>query len=183
MKLYHLFAVAASATLLLATVGCGSRHKAGGSDDPSMVSGGADSLDTLNRVVDENGAKLTGSRFEDLYKKVEGLEFSPVYFGFDSYSLPATELSKVQAVADHLKQNSSHVLVIEGNTDERGSNEYNLSLGENRALSIRSELIMRGITEDRIQTRSFGEEKPAVQGTGEEVWRLNRRGEFAIYQK
>ena len=184
MKLHHLFAVAASATLLFATVGCGPSHKADGSNDPSMIGDGSGSgFGTLSSVTDENGAKLTGSRFEDLYKKVEGPEFSPVYFGFDSYSLPATELSKVQAVADHLKQNSNHVLVIEGNTDERGSNEYNLSLGENRALSIRTELIMRGITEDRIQTRSFGEEKPAVQGTGEEVWRLNRRGEFAIYQK
>ena len=72
------------------------------------------------------------------------------------------QFGAAEAVADHLKQNSNHVLVIEGNTDERGSNEYNLSLGENRALSIRTELIMRGITEDRIQTRSFGEEKPAV---------------------
>ena len=74
-------------------------------------------------------------------------------------------------------------MVVEGNCDERGSNEYNMSLGENRALAVRSHLVNLGISADRIQTRSYGEEKPAVTGTGEEVWHLNRRCEFARFQK
>ena len=76
-----------------------------------------------------------------------------------------------------------HVLVVEGHCDERGSNEYNLSLGENRAQAIRATLVSKGIAADRIQTRSYGEEKPAAIGSGESVWSLNRRGEFSLYQQ
>lgn len=83
----------------------------------------------------------------------------------------------------HLQQNANHVLVVEGHCDERGSNEYNLSLGENRAISVRTRLVQLGVQGDRIQTRSYGEEKPAVAGSGEEAWRLNRRGEFSLFQK
>jgi len=126
---------------------------------------------------------VSGARFEDTLQAVQGVKFSPVYFAFDSYVLPPSEVSKVEQVAQHLKQNASHVLVVEGNCDERGSNEYNMSLGENRALAVREYLVKLGISADRIQTRSYGEEKPAVAGTGEEVWHLNRRGEFALFQK
>jgi hypothetical protein len=65
---------------------------------------------------------------------VTGVSFSPVYFGFDSYQLAPVEVSKIEQVAQHLLQNSSHVVLIDGHCDERGSNEYNLSLGQQRAL-------------------------------------------------
>lgn len=171
----------------------GCRTKAGGwrlpwQDDVSTLSNGVEIAEPtvatdVAMVTDEMGAPVTGARFEDALNKVQGLNFAPVYFAFDSYMIPPTELPKVQAVADHLKQNMDHVLIVEGNTDERGSNEYNLSLGENRAQTVRSALIGMGVMGDRIQTRSFGEEKPAVQGAGEEAWRMNRRDEFSIYQK
>ncbi|MBQ7189024.1 MAG: OmpA family protein [Kiritimatiellae bacterium] len=171
----------------------GCRTKAGGwrlpwQDDVSTLSNGVELTEPtvatdVAMVTDEMGAPVTGTRFEDALNKVQGLNFAPVYFGFDSYMIPPSELPKVQAVADYLKQNMEHVLIVEGNTDERGSNEYNLSLGENRAQTVRSALIGMGVMGDRIQTRSFGEEKPAVQGAGEEAWRMNRRDEFSIYQK
>ena len=75
------------------------------------------------------------------------------------------------------------MVVVEGHCDERGSNEYNMSLGENRAIIIRNYLVQNGIAADRIQTRSYGEEKPAVMGSDESAFSRNRRGEFAIYQK
>ncbi|MBR4172479.1 MAG: OmpA family protein [Kiritimatiellae bacterium] len=171
----------------------GCRTKAGGwrlpwQDDVSTLSNGVEIAEPtvatdVAMVTDEMGAPVTGARFEDALNKVQGLNFAPVYFAFDSYMIPPTELPKVQAVADHLKQNMDHVLIVEGNTDERGSNEYNLSLGENRAQTVRNAIIGMGVMGDRIQTRSFGEEKPAVQGAGEEAWRMNRRDEFSIYQK
>lgn len=136
----------------------------------------------VGAVTDESGASVTGARFEDSLDKVQGLNFEPVYFGFDSYVIPPVEMAKIQAVADHLKNNAGHVLVVEGNTDERGSNEYNLSLGENRAQTVRTALVNLGILQDRIQTRSFGEEKPAVQGVNESAWKMNRRAEFSFYQ-
>lgn len=137
----------------------------------------------IPKVTDESGNTVTGARFEDTMQPVQGVKFSPVYFAFDSYVLPPSEETKVEQVAQHLKQNAGHVLVVEGNCDERGSNEYNMSLGEKRAEVVRDYLAKLGVSGDRIQTRSYGEEKPAVAGTGEEVWRLNRRDEFAVFQK
>ena len=80
-------------------------------------------------------------------------------------------------------QNAGVVLLVEGNCDERGTNEYNMSLGEFRAQSIRNALVAQGIDPARIQTVSYGEEKPAVPGSGESAWRLNRRGDFAFFQR
>lgn len=122
-------------------------------------------------------------KFEDLYKRCTDVDFAPVYFGFDSTVVPQGELGKIDAVVQHLNSKSDRVVVVEGNCDERGSNEYNMSLGENRAIIIRNYLVQSGIASDRIQTRSYGEEKPAATGNDESAWSLNRRGEFAIYQK
>lgn len=105
---------------------------------------------------------------------------SPVYFAFDSYRIAASEMVKVQMAAEHLRSFPRDVVVIEGHTDERGSREYNLALGERRALAVREALIGLGIGSERIQTLSFGQERPAVQGTGEAVWSLNRRSEFRV---
>jgi len=184
--------VALMGVLVFTDTGC--RTKAGGwrwpwQKDKSELAGGGLGDPTLlentdlAKVTDESGNLVSGSRFEDTLQAVQGAKFAPVYFAFDSYALPPSEVSKVEQVAQHLKQNASHVLVVEGHCDERGSNEYNLSLGENRALSVRSHLVNLGIPADRIQTRSYGEEKPAVAGSGEEAWGLNRRGEFALFQK
>lgn len=173
-------------------MGTGCRTKAGGwrwpwQKDRSMEIGFNDptaleNVDVAN-VMDESGNLVSGARFEDVLQPVQGVTLSAVYFAFDSYALPPSEVAKVDQVARHLQQNAGHVVVIEGHCDERGSNEYNLSLGENRALSVRSYLVNLGISADRIQTRSYGEEKPAVAGSGEEAWRLNRRGEFALFQR
>jgi outer membrane protein OmpA-like peptidoglycan-associated protein len=137
-----------------------------------------------NDIKDElTGASLTsGERFENL-KKVEGITLAPVYFAFDSYALAPSEITKIEQVAKHLLENATQVLVVEGHCDARGSAEYNLALGENRAQSIRSHLANLGVDGNRVQTRSFGSEKPAMAGSGEAVWKMNRRGEFALYQK
>ena len=116
------------------------------------------------------------------YERCTDVDFAPVYFGFDASALAPSEMAKIEAVAQHLAQNPDRAVIVEGNCDERGSNEYNLSLGEQRALSLRTALINLGISADRIQSRSFGEEKPAVLGSGEAVWAQNRRGEFAFYK-
>ena len=186
--------VALMSALVFMDTGC--RTKAGGwrwpwqKDRSELLGTGAGVGDPtllentdLSKVTDAAGNLVSGARFEDTMQAVQGVKFSPVYFAFDSYVLPPSEVSKVEQVAQHLLQNAGHVLVVEGHCDERGSNEYNLSLGENRALSVRTRLVELGVAADRIQTRSYGEEKPAVAGSGEEAWHLNRRGEFALFQK
>ena len=128
-------------------------------------------------------AGASEGKFEDLYTRCTDVNFAPVYFGFDSTVVPQGELGKIDAVVQHLTDRKDRVVVIEGNCDERGSNEYNMSLGENRAIVVRNYLVQSGITADRIQTRSYGAEKPAVDGHDESAWSKNRRGEFAIFQK
>ena len=116
------------------------------------------------------------------YARCTDVEFAPVYFGFDASALPSGEMAKIEAVAQHLQSKPDRVVIVEGNCDERGSNEYNLSLGDLRATSIRTYLETIGIAPNRIQTKSYGEEKPAVIGHDESAWAKNRRGEFAIFQ-
>ena len=122
-------------------------------------------------------------KFEDMYARCTDVDFAPVYFGFDSTVVPQGEIVKIDEVAQHLGSHADRVVVVEGNCDERGSNEYNMALGENRASIIRNYLVQSGVDASRIQTRSFGEEKPAVVGSDESAWAKNRRGEFVIYQK
>ena len=135
-------------------------------------------------AFDENGMAATELPFDKdpNYTRCTDVEFEPVYFGFDASNLASSELAKIEAVAQHLKENADRVVIVEGNCDERGSNEYNLELGSLRAISIRDYLATLGIDGNRMQTKSYGEEKPAVQGSGEEAWARNRRGEFAIYK-
>ena len=129
---------------------------------------------------------LAGGSFQDpsLYEPVATpAGVYPVFFRYNESAIPAGELSKVDAVAALLLQSPQLVVLVEGNCDERGTNEYNMSLGEFRAQSIRNALVAQGIEPARIQTVSYGEEKPAVPGSGESAWRLNRRGDFAFFQR
>lgn len=129
-------------------------------------------------------ADLEGKSFKDRgYKLCADIAFPPVYFGFDATSIKPEELAKVESVARHLFENPRRVVTIEGNCDERGSNEYNLSLGDDRAIIIGNFLAQNGITRDRIETVSRGETNPAVAGSGESAWAQNRRGEFIIWER
>ena len=154
------------------------------------ANGGADAANASDisaiESSDASEVSLAGAsegKFEDLYQRCTDVTFAPVYFGFDSTVVPAGELGKIDAVAQHLASNAGRVVVVEGNCDERGSHEYNMSLGENRALVVRNYLVQSGVAADRIQTRSYGAEKPAVEGHDESAYALNRRGEFVIFQK
>jgi len=112
-------------------------------------------------------------------------EFSvpPVYFGYDSYQVANSELHKLQAVASFMRRTPGVLLVIEGHCDERGTREYNMSLGEHRALAVRAGLVGLRVGSSRIQTRSFGEEMPVDGGHSEQSWQRNRRGVFVLYRR
>jgi len=103
-----------------------------------------------------------------------------VYFDFDRSTIRSAEQSKIEVVADHLKANPTHKVKVEGHADERGTEGYNLALGERRALSVRDYLINLGISLDRVGTTSFGESMPAELGQNEAAWAANRRAEFIL---
>ena len=103
-----------------------------------------------------------------------------VYFAFDDYSLNAQAQANLDGVADYMRNNSDTRVKLEGHCDERGSTEYNLALGQRRAQSVKDYLVQLGIDEDRLPTISYGEEKPAVEGSNEAAWSQNRRVEFVL---
>lgn len=110
------------------------------------------------------------------HEQVAGLE--RIYFDFDQFTLSAEARSVLSDNAKYLQANSGTSVVIEGHCDERGSDEYNLALGESRARAARNYLVSLGINAGRLSVISYGEEKPLVQGEGESVWAKNRRAEF-----
>ncbi|MFA5689752.1 MAG: peptidoglycan-associated lipoprotein Pal [Kiritimatiellales bacterium] len=108
-------------------------------------------------------------------------QLQTLYFAYDSSQISAGERGKAEAAANYLKQNSSYRLIVEGHCDERGSREYNLALGERRALAVRNYIVNLGIDAGRIQTKSLGKEQPANPGHDEAAWSQNRRAEFVLY--
>ena len=103
-----------------------------------------------------------------------------VHFAFDSAAVLTKEENKLIIVAEKLKSDASTKLLIEGHCDERGTEEYNRSLGERRALALREALSRAGIDSNRIRTLSFGKDKPADPSHDEAAWNKNRRGEFIL---
>lgn len=101
-----------------------------------------------------------------------------IYFAYDSSELDPSAAAILDANTEWLSANPGKSIVIEGNCDERGSREYNLALGQERADSVKAHLEARGVT--GIETVSFGEEKAACEGTGEACWAQNRRADIVI---
>ena len=104
--------------------------------------------------------------------------FDPVYFPFDNYSVSPSEAAKVTAIANFVKAHAGTGVVVEGNCDERGTQEYNRGLGERRAQAVKEALMKEGVPEQCIATQSYGEDKPAVLGSNETAWARNRRADF-----
>ena len=107
---------------------------------------------------------------------------SNIYFEFDSAVLQVQAKEELQKVGAWLSQNPNKTIRIEGNCDERGSEEYNLALGERRAVAAKNHLVSLGISPEHIITISFGEENPADPEHNEVAWAKNRRDEFNIIE-
>jgi peptidoglycan-associated lipoprotein len=106
-------------------------------------------------------------------------ELKSVYFDFDRYEIRPDARSVLSGNAQTIKSNQDWgVITIEGHCDERGSEEYNLALGERRANAVRRYLVDLGVPSSRLRTVSFGEARPAVPGHDESAWRYNRRADF-----
>lgn len=97
-----------------------------------------------------------------------------VYFGFDKYNISNDSVEILNLQADWLKSDTSINIVVEGHCDERGTREYNLALGERRAIAVKNYLVKKGVSAKRIKTVSYGKERPIFVGTGESVWAKNR---------
>lgn len=107
-------------------------------------------------------------------------KFESVRFTYDSSMVSEQEMPKVQAIADFLNGNAL-TAVVEGNCDERGSDEYNMSLAERRADAVRANLVSLGVEANRLQTKSLGESNPVDPRHCESAWRQNRRVDFKLF--
>jgi peptidoglycan-associated lipoprotein len=126
-------------------------------------------------------AAVKEETLEDTTKEaVQAAELQTVYFDFDSYVLSTQARDILKKNAEWMLKNSGTKVQVQGNCDDRGSAEYNLALGENRAKSAVKYLTTLGVKPDKLSYISFGKEKPADQGNDEAAWTKNRRADFAI---
>lgn len=130
----------------------------------------------------ERQKKLEQQKREEQEKKEAIRNFRDVniYFSFDSSEISGEARSILEEKSQWLMENRDAKITVEGHCDERGTTQYNLALGERRAESVKTYLVALGVDSSRISTISYGEERPAVEGSGEEAWSKNRRAEFII---
>jgi len=129
------------------------------------------------------GFSVNSDQNSDEYKRTYGrssIEMQPIYFDFDQATIRDDQAPRLEHDAQYLKKNPNRNLVVEGNSDERGTNEYNLALGERRALNAKNYLVELGVAKARIRTVSYGEERPLFTGQTEDDWAQNRRDDFVL---
>lgn len=158
------------AGFLAVSMGCKGPNTAGFGD-------GGLNLDGMGGL---GGISVDGSNL-DLSQDGNRSLVDPVYFAYDSSQVNPAESGKCEQVASLIRQGDYKGVILEGHADERGSREYNLSLGERRADAVREYLVGLGVDPNNIHPKTFGEEQPADSGHDEAAYQMNRRVVFAIY--
>jgi len=154
---------------MVALTGCGSDKQTDQAMkvEPKAAAGPVESLDSKPLGISEG-------------RTTEGM--LPVYFDFDSSDIRKDQVSRIQVNADFINKNAKYEIRIEGNCDPRGTNEYNMALGERRAQTAKKYLVNLGVSEARLSTISYGEERLLLQGQDETSWAQNRRDDFVVVQ-
>jgi peptidoglycan-associated lipoprotein len=178
MRLLNIFGVAMIAILLAGSLGACKKKTLYVGLDPTLdththAKSGLEfeKTDHVEILPDWSESILPSEVFGDI-----GLE--GIYFDYNSFALRPHALDTLKRNSEIIRQTPGAIIQIEGHCDERGTQEYNLALGEKRALAIRSHLIKLGVSGDRLITISYGEEDPANRGHNETAWSQNRRAEF-----
>ena len=158
----------------------------GGSGDRVVDPAGARPFQSAPSAMTQTGGGLgagnaggTPGRFEPHGFAVDA-NVRDVYFDFDRYEVRPADTKILDANAEYLKSKPALLVIIEGNTDERGTNEYNMALGERRARATMTYLASRGIAANRMSLVSYGEERPVCSERGESCWAKNRRAHFLV---
>jgi peptidoglycan-associated lipoprotein len=185
MKAIKVSYIVAALVLCIGAMGCKKRPegitylpgtKAGITDRP----GGPIDSGLTGSDIPTTGIPATGSR-TDWIPDANTFRDQTVYFDFDKAIVKSSELPKLETVASQFRsQHQGKALRIEGHCDERGTEEYNRSLGERRAQSVREALVRLGIDANLIETISLGEERPLNPGHDDSAWSKNRRGEIVL---
>jgi peptidoglycan-associated lipoprotein len=151
-------------------------------DDSTVTSSGSGSSSSgsASTTATGSGSAWAGNALDDPNSL---LAKRTVYFDYDESVLLDQDRAILEAHAQYLSQNPGAAVTLEGHTDERGTREYNLALGERRAVSTRQFMSLLGASGQQLRTVSYGEEQPAALGHNEEAWALNRRVEIIYRSK
>jgi peptidoglycan-associated lipoprotein len=173
VRLVLIVVLAAAVAMML---GCGGKKLRSLEDEEAA-------MEAARRKAAEEEEARRAREAEEAIKPIKpaeekSIELGAIYFDYDKYNLSGKALSTLSENAEMLMNDPNMNVVIEGHCDERGTDEYNLALGEKRAQAARDFLVNFGIAKSRISVISFGEERPVDPGHNEEAWAKNRRAEF-----
>ena len=143
-----------------------------------MVACSSVKLDDVNGANGSGGSGSSNFGSQPWNDPKSPLFEKSVYFGFDEYTVQTKYQKMLSAHASYLKANSKQKIIIQGNTDERGTAEYNLALGQRRSDAVRKSLNLMGVSDDQMEAVSFGKEKPKAEGDTEAAWAENRRADI-----
>jgi peptidoglycan-associated lipoprotein len=192
MKTKLIYSLAFALAVTLASTGC--RHQPVGvtqlpgqtpplvqDSNPTTLSGGpafnnGEGVTSTSEVPQPNPADF----YQGMKMDRAALAAYTIHFAYDSAVVRDSEKANLQAVANALSSNPGNKLLIEGNCDERGTEEYNRALGERRALAAREALTKMGVDPMRMMTESFGKDKPVDPGHDQAAWAKNRRDDFVL---
>lgn len=163
-----------------ATAGSTGRVTDPGRGTPLMPGSGAGGFDVQDLGPDSSIPLPARGSHDGWMQDPSILANETIHFAFDSSVVRQGDLPKLQNVANYLTSNPNRDVLIEGHTDEIGTEEYNRALGERRALAAREQLVRLGIAPERIETISFGEDRPVDTGRTQAAFARNRRAEFVV---
>ena len=162
--------------------GAGTPAGAGSTDGAaeSSTGGGATGAGSETVAAAQPGEQMVAAARPALREYAAVPELQDVHFGFDKYSIRTEDVKVLDTNAQWLKSNPTYLVLIEGHCDERGTNEYNIALGQHRAKSVMDYLVSQGVLASRITTISYGEERPLCTEHTEDCWGKNRRAHFLV---
>ncbi len=188
-------------SLVLLSSGCSKKTVVAPEDESGMAGGtdinypsadssysesglaGEESMDSNGQPIGNLSINNPDGEQSEEYRRLHGRSstaFRPIYFEFDQAVISGAMGPILTSNADYMKDNPEIVIVIEGNCDERGTNEYNLSLAERRAINAKEYMVNLGVNPARFRTVSYGEERPLFSGQSDSDWSMNRRADFII---
>lgn len=174
MRAVQLGLVLAMAAVL---AGCPKKFEAKPDPNAGSTSQTGPSTTAVQPGTNQSGSDMGAGSDAAAIKQLEALG-TVIYFDYDKAEIKSEYVSIITANAKFLNGNVNRKIRLEGHTDERGSREYNIGLGERRAQQVRRALMLQGVTEGQITTVSYGEERPAASGSDEETYGKNRRVEL-----
>jgi peptidoglycan-associated lipoprotein len=193
MKMMKMFYPLAFALAVALTTGChnhkpmnvtplpGSRSTTPSDENNANTLSPGDKMNNDNNANGNNTIPVASAdSFDNMTMDRAALAAYTIHFAYDSAAIKKSEQANLQSVAQALSSDANAKLLIEGNCDERGTQEYNRSLGERRSLAAREALAKMGIDASRIRTISYGKDKPVDPANTEAAWSKNRRDEFVL---